>query len=178
VKGFLKLKSAVPADGSDTPPCSKRREGQGAMKINRRILTLDSNVFISALKGDESYSQECSQILEKIPEKFILSEPSIIYQEVCGTLARRVGTDLAEEAKNQIDLIIHPRLLAKCDRTFCISAYPLCFEYNIYAIDALYLKAAIDNHAILVSLDKEDFIDRILSKTPPIEAYHVSQFPY
>jgi predicted nucleic acid-binding protein len=139
---------------------------------------LDSNVLIAALKKDESYSEKCSEILGKVPDAFILSEPSIVYQEVCGTLARRVGADVAEDAKKQLDLIIHPRLLANCNRAFCVSAYPLCSKYNIYAIDAMYLKVALDTRAVLVSLDKEAFTDKVNSKKPNIEAYHVSEFPY
>jgi predicted nucleic acid-binding protein len=148
------------------------------MKPSSRILTLDSNVLIAALKEDEFYGKKCSEILSKVPDAFILSEPSIIYQEVCGTLAKKVGADIADDAKKQLDLIIHPRLLDSCTKAFCISAYPLCSEYNIYAIDAMYLKVALDNHAVLVSLDKEDFIDKVNSKKPSVEAYHVSEFPY
>ena len=148
------------------------------MKRTSRALTLDSNVLIAALKEDEAYSQDCSEILQKVLEDFTLSEPTIIYQEVCGTLSRRTGTDIANEAKRTLDLIIHPSNLANCDKNFCAKAYPLCFEYNIYAIDAIYLKVALDNNAVLVSLDKEDFIDRVTYKKPKIEAYHVSEFPY
>jgi len=134
--------------------------------------------MIAALKEDEPHSDRCAEILGKVPEAFILSEPSIIYQEVCGTLARRVGAEVADDAKRQLDLVIDPSLLANCTRPFCVSAYPLCFEYDIYAIDAMYLKTALDNRAVLVSLDKEHFIDRVNSKRPSIEAYHVSEFPY
>jgi len=148
------------------------------MKQGSRILTLDSNVLIAALKEDELYSEKCSEILGKVPDAFILSEPSVVYQEVCGTLARRAGTDIANQAKKQLDMIIHPKLLVNCNRTFCVSAYPLCSEYNIYAIDAMYLKVALDNNAILVSLDKEDFTDKVSPKRLRIEAYHVSEFPY
>jgi len=148
------------------------------MKVDRRLLTLDSNVFIAALKGDETYSEKCFEILDKVPEAFILLEPSIVYQEVCGTLARRAGLDVADEAKEQLDLIIHPKLLINCDRNFCISAYTLCSHYGVYAIDAIYLKVALDNRAILVSLDKEDFVDKVNSRRPSIEVYHVSEFPY
>jgi predicted nucleic acid-binding protein len=148
------------------------------MKKSSRILTLDSNVLIAALKKDEAYSEKCSEILGKLPDAFILSEPSVVYQEVCGTLARRVGADVADDAKKQLDLIIHPRLLANCNRAFCVSAYPLCSEYNIYAVDAIYLKVALDKHAVLVSLDKQEFIDKVNTKSPNIEAYHVSKFPY
>jgi len=139
---------------------------------------LDSNVLVAALKRDESHSDKCSKVLTKVPDTFILSEPSIVYQEVCGTLARRVGADVAHSAKKHLDSIIHPRLLANCNRSFCVSAYPLCEEYDIYAIDAMYLKVALDTQAIVVSLDKEEFIDRVRSRKPNIEAYHVSEFPY
>jgi predicted nucleic acid-binding protein len=148
------------------------------MKAARRILTLDSNVFVAALKVDEPESDRCAEIMSKVPDLFLLSEPSIVYQEVCGTLARRVGVNVADDAKKQLDLILHPRLLVSCDKAFCISAYQICSEYNVHAIDALYLKVAMDNGAILVSLDKEDFIDRVKSRKPPIEAYYVTEFPY
>ena len=148
------------------------------MKRPSRLLTLDSNVLIAAIKEDEPYSEQCAQILSKVPDDFILAEPSIIYQEVCGTLARKVGIEIAEHVQRQLDQIIHPRLLTQCTKAFCTSTYPLCAEYDIYAIDAIYLKVAIDRNAILVSLDKEDFIDKIKTRNPPIEAYHVTEFSY
>jgi hypothetical protein len=133
--------------------------------------------MIAALKKDEPYTNNCAEILSMVPDQFILSEPTIVYQEVCGTLARRAGAVVADDAKRQLDLIVPPSLLVNCNRAFCVSAYPLCYEYDIYAVDAMYLKTALDNRAILVSLDKEDFIDRVNRKTPSIEAYHVSDFP-
>jgi predicted nucleic acid-binding protein len=148
------------------------------MKQRARFLTLDANVLIAALKADEPYSEKCVEILTKIPNQFQLTEPSIIYQEVCGTLARKASLEVANEAKTQMDLMINPKLLATCDKTFCTSAFCLCSEYNVYTIGALYLQAALKNNAILVSLDKEDFIDRLKKKKPPIEVYNVPEFPY
>lgn len=148
------------------------------MTRGSRVLTLDSNVLIASLKKDEHHSERCAEVLRKVPGTFLLSEPSIVYQEVCGTLARRVGAAAADKARRQLDLIIHSKLLINCDRTFCISAYPLCFKYNVNAIDAMYLKVALDTNAVLVSLDKEDFIDKIAAKELNIETYHVSEFPY
>ena len=58
----------------------------------------------------------------------------------------------------------------------CISAFRLCAEYEIYAIDALYLHVALSNYAILVSLDKE-FIDKLDDRLP-IEVYTVDNYPY
>jgi len=138
---------------------------------------LDSNVLIAALKEDEVDNERCSEILGRVPDAFVLSEPSIVYQEVCGVLARRVGMDVADRARKELDLIIHPSLLVDCDRNFCTSAYHLCSRYDIYAIDAMYLKVALDNNAVLVSLDRKDFIEKVNAEGPGIEAYHVSDFP-
>jgi len=148
------------------------------MRLARRLLTLDANVFVAALKRDEPYSQDCADVLKKIPDLFVPCEPSIVYQEVCGTLARTAGLDTANLAKEKLDKIIHPLLLVNCDRRFCTSAYPLCHEYKIYSTDALYLAVALTKGAVLVSLNKEDFIDKVKAKNPPIEAYHASEFPY
>ena len=148
------------------------------MKQPSRLLTLDANVLIAALKADEPHSEKCAEILTKVPNNFQLTEPSIIYQEVCGTLARKTSLHIANEAKKQMDLMINPKLLTNCDKNLCTSAFCLCSEYNIYTIDALYLQVALKNKAILVSLDKEDFIDKLKKKAPPIEVYHVPEFPY
>lgn len=148
------------------------------MEITRRMITLDANIFVAALKRDEPYSQNCVNILNKIPDLFIPCEPTIIFQEVCGTLARTVGIDVARIAKEKLDTIIHPMLLINCDKEFCASAYSLCHEYKIYSIDALYLAVALRSGAMLISLDKEDFVDRVKAKNPPIEVYHASDFPY
>ncbi len=124
------------------------------MARRSRPLTLDSNIFIAALKADEPYSQRCREILGRVPEAFILAEPSIVYTEVCGTLARRIGPQVAAQAETHLDMAIHPRLLASCDRAFCASSYPLCAQCGIYAIHAMYLKVAIQNGAVLAPLDK------------------------
>jgi predicted nucleic acid-binding protein len=148
------------------------------MNPRNLFLTLDANVLIAALKADEVHSEKCTRILAQVPEQFILAEPSIIYQEVCGTIARKINLDVANKAKKQLDLMIHPKLLTNCDRKLCTSAFALCSEYGIYAIDALYLQVALTNRAILVSLDKKDFTDKLKNKKPPIKAYAVSEFPY
>jgi predicted nucleic acid-binding protein len=144
----------------------------------KRVLTLDSNVFIAALKTDENTREKCARILSKVSKEFALTEPSIVYQEVCGTLARKMSYKVANKAKEQLDFMVDPMLMESCDRKLCLSAFALCSKYNIYAIDALYLQVAIANRAILVSLDKEDFIDKVKNNKPPIEVYTVSEFPY
>jgi len=156
----------------------KNLENPENMYEAKRLLTLDANVFVAALKRDEPHSDECVNILNKVPTEFLLCEPSIVYQEVCGTIARKIDLEAAKHAEQSLSKLIHPLLLITCDKSFCLSSYKLCHEYKIYSIDALYLKTALDFSAILVSLDKEDFIDKIKSKKPRIEVYHVEEFPY
>jgi predicted nucleic acid-binding protein len=144
--------------------------------MNERILTLDSNIFIAALKRDEKYSNDCANLLRKAVEYFILVEPSIVYQEVCGVLARKIGIEASRKAGIFLDTILYDDLIINCDKRFCKEAYTLCYEYKIYPIDALYLKTALDFNSILISLDEENFIRKIKIKNPSIKAYHVSEF--
>ena len=146
------------------------------MKARSSLLTVDSNIIIAALRTTEPASSKCAKILGKASEHFMLIEPSIIYQEVCGTLARKIDLETANTAKEQLDLLIEQKRLINCDKKTCISAFKLCAEYEIYAIDALYLHVALSNYAVLVSLDKE-FIDK-LNDGLPIEAYTVENYPY
>ncbi|MHB1907519.1 MAG: PIN domain-containing protein [Nitrososphaerales archaeon] len=144
----------------------------------KRILTIDSNIFVGAAKVDEPYRKKCLDLLKMVPDTFVLSEPSIIYQEVCGTIARRVGDLEAKSFAQQLDKFVPSKLLFVCDKEFCLSSYSLCAEYGIYSIDALYFNAAISSGGILVSLDRVDFIDKIRKNRHDIETYHVSDFPY
>jgi len=83
------------------------------------FLTLDANVFVAALKADEPYSDKCLEILSQVPERFVLVEPSIVYVEVLGALVRRVGVELAEKAKVELDRMMNPLFVIVA----CIPAY-------------------------------------------------------
>ncbi len=148
------------------------------MSDSKKILTLDSNVFVGATKADEKYRKNCIDVLKLVPDKFVLSEPSIVYQEMCGTIARRVGTSEAKEFGEKLDKLVPPELLFTCNRSFCLDSYSLCSEYGIYSINSLYLRAAIGCGAIIVSLEREDFTDKIKKNHHNVEAHHVSEFPY
>jgi predicted nucleic acid-binding protein len=143
---------------------------------SNKFLTLDANVFVAALKADEPYSERCSEILSRVPGGFALVEPSIVYVEVLGALARRVGLGLADKAKAELERMVNPLLTIACNREFCLKAYALCHEYDVYAVDSLYLETALEAESTLVSLDGEDFVDRVRLRSPPIEVLHVSEF--
>ena len=83
-------------------------------------MTLDSSVLIAALKKDEPYREECLQILGWVPDSFVSAEPSIVYQEVCGTLVMRIGRGEADQARRQLDSMTHPGLPVDCDKALCV----------------------------------------------------------
>ncbi len=148
----------------------------GSSELTKERLTLDANVFVAALRKGEPYQRDCASIIRGIPTRHLLVEPSILYQEVCGTLARRVGLEAAESAMRHLDGLLDMDSLVACDRAFCKSAYSLCSRYGIYAIDALYLKVADESGATLVSLDKKDLVDKVREKDKGARVYHVSEF--
>jgi len=55
-----------------------------------------------------------------MPDSFVSAEPSIVYQEVCGTLAGRIGRGEADQARRQLDSMMHPGLLVNCDKAICV----------------------------------------------------------
>lgn len=42
------------------------------MKLVKRLITLDANVLVAALKRDEPYHRKCVNVLKKIPTSLFL----------------------------------------------------------------------------------------------------------
>ncbi|MBS7619009.1 type II toxin-antitoxin system VapC family toxin [Candidatus Bathyarchaeota archaeon] len=140
-----------------------------------RSLTLDSNIFISEVKGDETYSDECGALISRIGVNFFLVEPALVLTEVGNAVGRNINLKAAEE---EVDALLRMiSVLIPCDKGFCVKAGLTGVEYDVYSADSLYLQAAISFKSVLVSLD-EEFINKIKAKEPPIEVYHVKDFPY
>ena len=62
-----------------------------------------------------------------------------------------------------------------CEDHFCTSAGYTGALYGTYATDSLYLETALKHHAVLVSLDEDDFVLRIKGRVG-IEIYHPIDF--
>ena len=67
------------------------------MSNSRMSLTLDSNVFVAAIKEDEPFSEECREVLRVADGVYTLYEPSVVFAEVLGTLGRRVGRGVVKQ---------------------------------------------------------------------------------
>ena len=137
------------------------------MKSNIRLLTLDANVFIAALKADEPQSEKCAQILTKIPKQFQLTEPSVIYQEVCGTLARKVDLEIANEAKTQMDLMINPKLLDNCDKSSSVQSVVTVNAQNLILTSHGTVLATLSSACINMHLDQPNGQNSFTIRTTP-----------
>ena len=141
-----------------------------------RPITLDSNIFISKIKGDEAYSNECGRLIARVGTDFFLVEPATVLTEVGNAVGRNVNLKAAKEEVDMLSRMVS--VLMPCDKAFCVKAGLTGAEYDVYSADSFYLQAAINFGSVLVSLDEEEFVDKIKAKKPPIEVYHVKDFPY
>jgi predicted nucleic acid-binding protein len=139
-------------------------------------ITLDANVFVASVVAGEQFADECREIIRRVASEYTLCEPSVVYVEVLGALGRRVSGALAERVSVELGGLLDLYPVVTCDRDFCLRAYPLCRRFGVYSVDSLYLGAAIESGATLVSLDRRDFVDRVNRHNPPVRVVHVSDF--
>jgi predicted nucleic acid-binding protein len=139
--------------------------------INTKV-TLDSNVLISAVKKNEEYSKECSEILGYVGTSFLLYQPTICITELYNAIGKTKGEPAAKKAlKDFYKMVYH--LEDYGSRAQCERVGKTGLKYRVYSADAFYLQTSLDFKTMLVSLDEEDFIDRIKSKKAAFKVYHV-----
>ena len=133
--------------------------------------TLDSNVFISAVKENEAYSEECREILSQVGASFILYQPTVCITELYNGIGKTKGEPAAKKAlKDFYKMVYH--LEDYGSRVQCERVGKTALKYRIYSADAFYLQTSLDFKTMLISLDKEDFIDRIKAKDAGYKVYH------
>lgn len=136
---------------------------------------MDSNIFISKIKGYETYTHECEALIARTGVDFFLVEPTILLTEVANAVGRNIDLETAQEEVDSLLRMI--TVLVSCDREFCLKAGLTGAQYDVYSADSLYLQAAISYRSVLVSLDDKEFLSKITAKKLPIEAYHVKDLP-
>lgn len=138
--------------------------------INTRV-TLDSNVLISAVKENEKYSRECSEILSHVGTSFFLYQPTLSITELYNAIGKTKGEHTAKKALNKFyNMVYHFEDYGS--RAQCEKVGKTALKYRIYSADAFYLQASLDFKAVLISLDEEDFIDRIKTMDADYEVFH------
>jgi len=141
-----------------------------------KLLTLDSNVFISETKGNEKYSQVCSNIISRVGSDFLLVEPTVLLAEIGNAIGRNVGMKFGAIRVIEVEDMVS--WFTECDKDFCKKGGLTGAQYGVYSTDSLYLQTALDSYSTLVSLDEDDFVLRLKDKNLPIGIYHPRDFPY
>lgn len=138
-----------------------------------KLLTLDSNIFISETKGNEEYSDKCSDIISRVGSEFLLAEPTILLAEIGNAIGRNISIKSGANRVIEVENIVS--WFTTCDKEFCKKTGITGAQHGIYSTDSLYLQTA---YSIPVSLDEDDFILKLKDKNMPIEVYHPREFPY
>jgi predicted nucleic acid-binding protein len=143
--------------------------------IKTRV-TLDSNVLISAVKENEEYSRECTEILSQVGTSFVLYQPTLSITELYNAIGKTKGEPAARKAlKDFYKMVYHLEDYGSSSQ--CERVGKTALKYRVYSADAFYLQTSIDFKTVLISLDEEDFIDRIKSKDDAYKVYHVRDIP-
>ncbi len=138
-------------------------------------ICIDANVFIASTKGNEPYSSDCKRVIQVVADgEFYLIEPTICLTEVIRNITKYLGMEAGKTQENNLRRMVS--IWEMCDDYFCTSAGYTGALYGTYATDSLYLETALKHHAVLVSLDENDFLLRIKGRVG-IETYHPKDFP-
>lgn len=138
--------------------------------INTRV-TLDSNVLISAVKENEKYSRECSEILNHVGTSFFLYQPTLTITELYNAIGKTKGEQTAKKALKKFYKMVY-HLEDYGSRAQCERVGKTALKYRVYSADAFYLQTSLDFKTVLISLDEEDFIDRIKAKDADYDVFH------
>ncbi len=143
---------------------------QEDIKNNR--VTLDSNVLISAVKKNEKYSKDCKDLLRLVGISFLLYQPAVTITELYNGIGRTKGETAAKKAlKDFYNMVYHLEDYGSSSQ--CERVAKTALRYRVYSTDAFYLQTSLDFKTVLISLDKEDFIDMIKAKDSKYDVWHV-----
>lgn len=138
--------------------------------INTRV-TLDSNVFISAIKENEEFSKDCREILSFVGTSFILYQPTLCITELYNAIGKMKGEPSAKKALKEFYKMVY-HLEDYGSNAQCERVGKTALKYRVYSADAYYLQTSLDFKTMLISLDEKDFIDRIRTKDSNYKVFH------
>lgn len=119
-------------------------------------VTLDSSIFIAALRKEELEHDSCFNILEKVKNGvYVAIEPYTVLIEVVAAIKRRTGSsELATNVKRfmeSLDTVYFLELV----RSRADKCAEICEKLSVKGMDSIVIQTAMENGAILVTLDKE-----------------------
>lgn len=120
------------------------------------LLTLDSSLFVAALRTQEPEHQMALAVLQQVVAgQHVAIEPLTVLVEVVAAIRRRTGSmQLAERIQN--DLLALPNLrFVEFDHRRALAAAETARLTNVRGMDAIIVAAAREFGSALVTLDAE-----------------------
>lgn len=119
-------------------------------------LTLDSSVFVAALREPEEKHNDCKKLLEDIIKgKFEAIEPYSVLVEIAAAVKRRTGSEaLAQKVAGDL-LSVETIVFEELMRTQAEKSTDLAIKTGLRGMDAIVAQTAKTNNCWLVSLDVE-----------------------
>lgn len=119
---------------------------------------LDSSVLVSALVEGEEFRPIARSIMEKIfLGKYRAVTSSIVFVEVCGSVSRRVGVDMAILVNNQLNRWEEMGLISFSEFTGKRreEAVGLAVQLKLKGMDAVVVQVARERNGVLITFDQE-----------------------
>jgi len=121
-----------------------------------QYLTIDSSVFVAAIRQGEEKQESCKKLLRKVASgEFKAIEPYTVLVEVTAAIRRRTGSiEFAERIKNDL-LSIEGITFEEVVRYRAEEACQIAAQASIRGMDAVIVQIAKENKCTLVTLDDE-----------------------
>jgi predicted nucleic acid-binding protein len=121
-----------------------------------QYLTIDSSVFVAAIRQGEEKQESCKKLLQKVASgEFKAIEPYTVLVEVTAAIRRRTGSiEFAERIKNDL-LSIEGITFEEVVRYRAEEACQIAAQASIRGMDAVIVQIAKENKCTLVTLDDE-----------------------
>jgi predicted nucleic acid-binding protein len=121
-----------------------------------QLITLDSSVFIAALRKQEDQFSVCEGLLKAVNNRsYIAVEPYTVLVEIAAAIKRRTGSqELSEKSVKDIQLV-SSIFFMDIDTNRALHAVEIAQRYAVRGMDAIIVQIASEFKATLVSLDKE-----------------------
>lgn len=133
-------------------------------------LTLDSSVFVAALRKEERAHDACLRLLEKVKNgNYIAIEPYTVLIEIVAAVKRRTGSsELASKIRTYLESMDNVVFL-ELVKNRADDCAKICEKLFVRGMDSIVIQTACENNAILVTLDREmeEQAEKMTKTAPP-----------
>jgi predicted nucleic acid-binding protein len=122
----------------------------------QRLLTIDANVFVSALSSAETEHDSSVQFLESLEAgDCLLVLPTLVRPEISGAIVRTTGDKEAAARAARLAFLAVPASFIPIDDGLIAEAVDISIDARLKGSDAVYAAVARRYDTVLVTLDRE-----------------------